>query len=379
MDFKLTEEQEAMRRMARKFAEQELAPVAGEWDEKGEFHWEVVRKLHEAGLLAVGIPEEYGGPGLDAITQALVIEEIAFGCAAVATTVAATSLLAANPILVGGSEAQKRRYCEMVNSGGLGAFALTEPGAGSDVASISTTARRVPGGYVLSGTKCFITNGGVADMYVTFATVDKTLGRRGLTCFLIEKGTPGLIIGKEENKMGIRSSNTTMLTFEELFVEDKNVVGGEGQGFRIAMESLDWSRPMVAAMAVGVAQAAYEYAVKYSKERIQFGQPIAAFQAIQFMLADMAMEIEASRLLVLKACWLRDQGLPCGYVASLAKAFASDTAMRVTTNAVQILGGYGYSKEYPVEKYMRDAKIMQIYEGTNQIQRVVIARNILRD
>ncbi|WP_434510545.1 acyl-CoA dehydrogenase family protein [Desulfitobacterium sp. AusDCA] len=378
MDFKYTEEQEAMRAVARKFAEKEIAPVAGQYDEKDEFPTEIIRKLHEVGLLTIGVPEEYGGPGLDPITQALIAEEISFGDGGTGTTVVASNLLAANPVFVGGNDDQKRRFYSVLNEGKLAAFCLTEPGAGSDAVSMSTTARREGDYYILNGTKQFISNGGVADIFTVFATTDRSLRHKGIIAFMVDAHTPGVIIGKKENKLGIRTSDTRQIIFEDVKVPVANRLGEEGEGWTICMKSLDISRPYIAAMAVGIAQAAYEAAVKYAKERIAFGKPIATFQAIQFMLADMAMGIEASRLFVHKACFLREQGLPFTQMASFAKAFAGDTAMKVTLDAVQILGGYGYVKEYPVEKFMRDAKIMQIYEGTNQIQRVVIANNILR-
>ena len=377
MRFKLTDEQDAMRQVARKFAVKEIAPVAIEFDERDEFPWEIVDKLHKVGLLTIGVPEEYGGPGLDSITQAIVTEEIAYGCAGVATTVAANCLLAANPVLYGGNPEQKKRFYDILNQGKLAAFCLTEPGVGSDAGNLSTSAKRDGDHYILNGTKQFISNGGVAEVYTVFATVDKSRGHKAITGFMVDRNTPGISIGKKENKMGIRTSDTCQVVFEDVRVPVENRLGEEGQGFKICMQALDASRPIVAAIAVGIAQAAYETSVKYAKERIAFGKPIATFQMIQMMIADMAMEIEASRLLVHKACWLRDAGEPFSHIACYSKCFASDMAMRVTTNAVQILGGYGYVKEYPVEKYMRDAKIMQIYEGTNQIQRIVIASNSL--
>jgi len=378
MDFILTDEQEAMRRMARKFAEQEIAPVALEYDEKNEFHYELVEKLYETGLLTIGVPEEYGGPGLDAVGQAVVMEELSRGCAAVGTTVAASCLLAADPVVIAANHEQKERFFNVLNEGKLAAFCLTEPGAGSDVSALKTTARLEGDEYVINGTKCFITNGGVADIFTVCASIDRSKGHKGLCFFIVERDRPGVSVGKKENKLGIRSSSTTDVVFDEVRIPKENLLGKEGDGFKIAMKALDMSRPMVAALAVGVAQAAFEYAANYAKNRIAFGKPIAALQGIQFMLADMAMEIEAARLLVHKACWLKDAGLPYSAASSLSKGFAGDMAMRVTTDAVQILGGYGYIKEYPVEKYMRDAKIMQIYEGTSQVQRVVIAADVLR-
>lgn len=378
MSFILTEEQEMLRKTARKFAEKEIAPVALEYDEKNEFPMEIFRKLHEVGLLTVGVPDEYGGPGLDAISQAIVCEEISYGCAGVATSLLGSSLLAANPVLVGGTHEQKTEFYNILNEGKLAAFCLTEPGAGSDVAGISTTAKREGDYYILNGTKQFITNANVADVYTILATVDKKLGYKGMVAFYLDRHTPGISVSKKENKMGIRPSETCQVVFEDVRVPVRNRLGEEGEGFKIIMKALDISRPLVAALAVGIAQAAYEAALNYTKERAAFGKPIAAFQGIQFMLADMAMGIEASRLLVHKACKLRELGEPFSQVASYAKCFASDTAMKVATDAVQIFGGYGYVKEYPVEKYMRDAKVMQIYEGTNQIQRIVIANNMLK-
>ncbi|AGL03900.1 acyl-CoA dehydrogenase family protein [Desulfoscipio gibsoniae] len=378
MDFLLTEEQETMRRMARKFAEQEIMPVAQEYDEKNQFPYDLIPKLHETGLLTVGVPEEYDGPGLDTVGQAVVMEELSRGCAGVATTVAASCLLAADPVVIAGNHKQKERFFNVLNEGKLAAFCLTEPGAGSDVAALKTTAKLEGDEYVINGSKCFITNGGVADIFTVCASVDRSKGHKGLCFFIVEKDRPGVSVGKKENKLGIRSSSTTDVIFEDVRIPKENLLGKEGDGFKIAMKALDMSRPMVAALAVGVAQAAFEYASNYAKERVAFGKPIAALQGIQFMLAEMAMEIEAARLLIYKACWLRDAGMPYSAASSLAKGYAGDMAMKVTTDAVQILGGYGYIKEYPVEKYMRDAKIMQIYEGTSQVQRVVIAANVLK-
>ncbi|GAB6181390.1 acyl-CoA dehydrogenase AcdA [Desulfotomaculum defluvii] len=378
MNFLLTDEQETMRQVARKFAEQEIMPVALEYDEKNEFHAELIPKLFEAGLLTVGVPEEYGGPGIDTVGQAVVMEELSRGCAAVATTVAASCLLAADPVVIAGNHEQKQRFFDVLNEGKLAAFCLTEPGAGSDVASLKTTATLEGDEYVINGSKCFITNGGVADIFTVCASVDRSKGHKGLCFFIVEKNRPGVSVGKKENKLGIRSSSTTDVIFENVRIPKENLLGKEGDGFKIAMQALDMSRPMVAALAVGVAQAAMEYATKYAKERIAFGKPIAVLQGIQFMLAEMAMQIEAARLLVHKACWQKDAGLPYSVLSSLSKGFAGDMCMKVTTDAVQVLGGYGYIKEYPVEKYMRDAKIMQIYEGTSQVQRVVIAGNMLR-
>ncbi len=378
LSFHLTEEQEAIRDMARKFADQEIAPHAIHFDEKDEFPWEIVKKLHEVGLLTVGVPEEFGGPGIDFIGQAVVCEELARGDAGVGTTVLASCLLGADPVTIGGTDDQKRRFFDVLNKGGLGAFCLTEPGAGSDAAALSMTAKLDGDVYILNGTKQFITNGGVADYYTVFATTDKKLKHKGIVAFMVDRHSPGVSIGKKENKLGIRTSDTAQVVFEDVRVPVENRLWNEGEGFKLCMMTLDMSRPMIAALAVGNAQAAFDCALRYAKDRVAFGKPIATLQAIQFMLADMAMEIEASRLLIWKACWLKMQGKPFGLAASLSKAYSADMGMKVTTDAVQILGGYGYSKEYPAEKCMRDAKIMQLYEGTSQIQRVVIAGNLLR-
>ena len=378
LSFHLTEEQEAIKDMAGKFADQEIAPHAIHFDERDEFPWEIVKKLHEVGLLTVGVPEEFGGPGIDFIGQAVVCEELARGDAGVGTTVLASCMLGADPVTIGGTDDQKRRFFDVLNKGGLGAFCLTEPGAGSDAAALSMTAKLDDDAYILNGTKQFITNGGVADYYTVFATTDKKLKHKGIVAFMVDRHSPGISIGKKENKLGIRTSDTSQVVFEDVRVPVENRLWNEGEGFKLCMMTLDMSRPMIAALAVGNAQAAFDCALRYAKDRVAFGKPIATLQAIQFMLADMAMEIEAARLLIWKACWLKMQGKPFGLAASLSKAYAADMGMKVTTDAVQILGGYGYSKEYPAEKCMRDAKIMQLYEGTSQIQRVVIAANLLR-
>lgn len=378
MDVRLTDEQEMIRKTARDFAENEIIPYCQEWDDQGIFPQETIKKLHEVGLLTVGIPAEYGGPGLDHLSQALVIEELARGDAGIATTLVATTLLGPDPVLIAGTDEQKKWWYGLQNEGVLGAFALTEPGAGSDAGGLSTRCTRVGDEYIINGTKQFITNGAYAGLFTVFATIDKKLGHKGICVFMVDRNTPGITIGPEERKMGIRSSNTTQVIFEDVRVPAANLLGKEGQGWRICMETLDLSRAIVAAMATGVAQAAFEAAVKYSKERIQFGKPISSFQAIQFILADMAMLVETSRLLYQKACCLQDLGLPHTAMASLAKCWAADSAMKVATDAVQVYGGYGYTKDYPVEKYFRDAKIMQIFEGTAQVQRLVIAGDVLR-
>lgn len=376
--FTLTQEQLAIQKMAREFTEKVIVPVAAEYDEREEFPHEILKKMWENGLVNFTIPEDLGGPGLDAFTACLVTEELGRGCAGI-TTAAAANSLAFYPILIAGTEEQKKKFIPPITTTGkFAAFCLTEPNAGSDAASVSTNAKKTDGGYILNGSKCFITNGDVADLYVVFATVDKSKGIKGLTAFIVPK-SEGVSTGKKEKKLGIRASSTVVVNFDNVFVPEENVLGQEGEGFKIAMKTLDTSRPMIGALSVGVARGAYEHALKYSKERVQFGQPIASFQMIQAMLADMATRIDAARLLVWRAAKLVDEKAPFfAKESAMAKLFAGDTAMSVTTDAVQIMGGYGYSREYPVEKFMRDAKIMQIYEGTNQIQRLVIAGNILR-
>jgi alkylation response protein AidB-like acyl-CoA dehydrogenase len=379
MDFELNAEQMAVQKMTREFVEKEVIPVAAHYDEIEETPVDLVRKMVRQGFASITWPEKYGGAGMDPVTLCLVTEELGRGCAGIATGVGANSL-AALPILLAGYEEQKERYLPAIAGGRLASFCLTEPGAGSDVSAIATTALPDGSGYLIDGVKCFITNGGLADIYVVFALTNPERGIRSLTPFVVERGTPGLSAGKKERKMGIRASNTSEVIFEQVRVPVENRLGKEGSGFRAAMETFDLSRPMIGALAVGVARAAYEAAVNYARERVQFGKPIAMQQAIQFMLADMAMEIEAARALVFKAAALaekRERRLSA--YSAMAKAYASDMAMRVTTNALQILGGYGYIRDYPMEKYMRDAKILQIYEGTNQIQRLVIADGILKN
>lgn len=378
MDFALNEEQLELQEMVREFVEKEITPYAAEMDAENHMRDGLIDKANEMGLLNVIVPEELDGPGLDSISVATIYEELGKGCAGVATSLAANSL-ATVPVLLAGTDEQKKMYCDILNNGGLAAFALTEPGAGSDAGGVSTRAvhKKEEGTYTLNGTKMFITNGGLAEIFLVFANTRKTGGIRGLTAFIVPKDTPGFSVGKKENKMGIRPSNTTELVLQDVVIPESYRVGREGEGFRIAMNTLDSARPFVGAVSVGIAQAALDCAVKYAKERRQFGQPIASFQMVQGMLADMAMKVETARLMVQKACWMRDQGMEFSKEAAMAKCYAADTAMQVTTDAVQVMGGYGYTKEYPVEKMMRDAKIMQIYEGTNQIQRLVIANKLL--
>lgn len=378
IDFSLTDEQRALQETARKFARDVIRPVAARHDETGEFPREVIARGFELGVLNLGVPTEHGGPGLPHLEQTLVAEELAWGCTGVATSMIANDL-AFLPILLAGTEEQKRRFiAPMTRSLRFASFALTEPGAGSDAAGIATTARRDGDDYLLNGSKCFITNGGVAEQYTVACTVDPKQRHAGMTVVVVEGRPKGLTVGRHENKMGQRASNTVTLTFEDVRVPVANRIGDEGAGWEIVMRTLDNSRPLTAMFAVGVARAALEHAIEYAATRKQFGKPIREFEAIQFLLADMASDVEAARLLSLKSAWLLDRGERNTLVSSYAKRFAADTAMRVTTDAVQVYGGYGYIKDYPVEKLMRDAKLIQIYEGTSQIQRLVIARELYR-
>jgi alkylation response protein AidB-like acyl-CoA dehydrogenase len=376
-DMTLSQEEKLMLQSIREYSENVIAPAAKEADATGEFPWDVVNKGIELGLHALPIPESYGGAGISSVMTAVISEEMSKACAGIATTLGATGL-SCYPVLIAGSEDQKKLYFDAIMAGKLGGFCLTEPGAGSDSGAVATTAARDGDEYVLNGNKTFITNGGVAGIYTVFATVDKSKGLKGLSAFIVERDRDGVSVGKEENKMGIRASNTTDVIFTNARVPADHLLGKEGDGFKIAMMTLDRSRHIVGAQAVGISQSALAACVRYANERKQFGKPISANQAIQFMLADMATQTEAARWLVRRAAWLQDQGLPYSMESAMAKTFAGDTAMKVTTDAVQIFGGYGYSRDYPIEKLMRDAKIMQIFEGTNQIQRLVIAGQLLK-
>lgn len=379
MDFRLTEEQEMMKRMAHDFAANEIAPYASEWDKNHIYPEDCIKKMHEVGLMTIGVPAEYGGPGLDHVAQNIVAEEIAWGDAGVATIMVASTLLAADPVLVAANDEQKKEFYGRLLEGQLAAFCLTEPGAGSDAGGISTRCTKVGDEYIINGTKQFISNGGTAGVYTLLATLDKKMGTKGMCAFIIDRDTPGITVGKTEDKLGIRTSNTTEVIFEDVRVPAKNLLGKEGQGFYIIMKTLDYSRASIGALATGLAQACLDASIEYAKTRTQFGKPISSFQAIQFKLAEMAMRIEASRLLYLEASSLQDMNVPrFSKAASLAKAFAGDTAVFCATEAVQVFGGYGYVKDYPVEKYYRDAKIFQIYEGTAEVQRIVIANDLLR-
>ncbi len=380
MNFALTEDQKMLRTSIRNFAEKELEPIAAEIDESARFPIESVARAATIGLTGVGYPEEYGGSGGGAADQVIAFEEVARVCAATSVILLVTNELVASPIFVHGAEEQKQKYLvPMLKGKSVGAFGLTEPGAGSDVASMTTTATRDDAGYTLNGSKIFISNGAEADAVVVFATVDRSAGHRGVTAFIVEKGTPGFSVGKHERKLGIRASSTVELVFENCVIPEANRLGEEGNGFRIALETIDASRMGIAAQAVGIAQAAFERSLTYAKERQQFGQPIAQFQAIQWMLADMATQIDAARLLTLRSACLKDSGQSYVKEVSMAKLFAAETAMSVTTKAIQVHGGYGYTKDYPVERYFRDAKITEIYEGTSEMQRMTIARQLLRD
>lgn len=380
MDFTLTEEQEMFRRMVRDFATKEIEPVAAECDEKEKFPREIFARMAELGLTGVCIDEEYGGSGGGHLHLIIAIEEIARACAATSVILGADISLCCHSIYKFGTEEQKRRFVVPLAKGEkIGCFALTEASAGSDAAALETMAVRQDDGYILNGTKIFTTNGDEADIAVVFATVDKSLRSRGIVGFVVERGTPGFSVGKKERKLGIRASSTTELIFEDCFIPLENRLGEEGQGFRLALSIIDSSRAMIAAQAVGIAQAALDASLRYAKQRQQFGQPIADFQAIQWILVDMATAIDAARLLTYRAAYLEDAGLPFLKEAAMSKLFASEVAMTATTKAVQIHGGYGYIKDYPVERYFRDAKITEIYEGTSEVQRLTIARSLLRE
>jgi alkylation response protein AidB-like acyl-CoA dehydrogenase len=380
MEFKLSEQHQMMQKMFREFSQKEIAPNAARLDEAAEFPADNIRKMGAQGFMGIPIPEQYGGAGADFLTYILCVEEISRACASTGVILSVHTSVGTYPILYFGTEEQKQKYIPKLASGEyVGAFALTEPGAGSDASALRTSAKKDGDDYVLNGTKIFISNGGHAQIYTVFATVDKKLGTKGITAFLVEKDTPGFRVGAIEKKMGLNADITTELVFEDCRIPASQRLGQEGEGFKIAMSLLDSGRIGIGAQGLGIAQAAYDEALKYAQFREQFGQPIFNNQAIAFKLADMATRIEAARLLVYQAAFRKENGLPSGKQASMAKMFATDTAMAVTTEAVQVLGGYGYSREYPVERLFRDAKITQIYEGTNQIQRLVIAKAIAKE
>ncbi len=376
MDFNLTPDQLEIKDLAMKFAKNEMMPKAHEYDEKAELPHAILEKAWSLGLVNTCIPTEYGGNGFTAIDSMIITEALAYGCMGMNTAIMANDL-ALLPIVIGGTDEQKKRFLTpMTEKYKMAAFCLTEPSNGSDAGGIKTLIKEDGDDVVINGNKMWITNAGYADLFVLYGTTDPTLKHKGITAVVIEKGTPGIELGKKEDKMGHRCSDTRAVTFNNVRVPKSNILGGINKGWGIAMKTLDHSRPMVAASAVGGAQCAFDHSVKYAKERIQFNVPISQHQAVQFMISDMAMKIEASRLLVHKAAWLLDNHLPNTQLASYAKAFAADSCMQIATDAVQIYGGYGYSKEYPVEKIMRDAKLIQLYEGTSQIQRLVIAKEI---
>ena len=376
MELRFTEEQDMMRQMVRDFAKAEIEPFV-ERMEQGEFPRDILQKMGELGLMGTTAPESLGGSEMDFTSYIIAINELSKVSAVVGVILSVHTSVGTNPIIYFGNDAQKQKYVPKLASGEyLGAFCLTEPSAGSDAGSLKSRAVKDGDSYIINGSKVFITNGGEADVYIVFASTSPELGTRGISAFIVEKGTPGLVIGKDEHKMGLHGSSTVQLTFENMVVPAGNLLGAEGEGFKIAMSNLDAGRIGIAAQALGIAEAALGAATDYAKERVQFGKPIAANQGVGFKLADMATAVEAARLLVYRAANLRTQGLPCGKEASMAKLFASKTAVDVAIDAVQIFGGYGYTEDYPVERYFRDAKVTEIYEGTSEIQRIVIGKHL---
>ena len=380
MDYLLTEEQIMIRDLARQIAREKIQPVAAKYDAEGIFPWDIVKVMSDSDLFGVYIEEKYGGTGGGCMELVLATEELSKACGGISLALAATAL-GTYPIILFRTEEQKQKYLpDLAKGKRLAAFALTEAGAGSDAAAVATTAQKKGDHYILNGTKQWITNGGEAEVYTVVASVDRSKGARGAACFIVEKGTPGFEFGKKEDKMGIRASATRELVFTDCKIPRENLLGKEGGGFIVAMKTFDQSRPGVASQALGIAQGALDLTVAYIKERKQFGKPISSFQGVQFMLADMATEIEAARALIYATARMVDSGAKkISKDSAIAKLFASDMAMKVTTDCVQLFGGYGYMRDYPIEKYMRDAKITQIYEGTNQIQRAVIAANLLKE
>jgi acyl-CoA dehydrogenase len=377
LNYQLSEEQKLVQETVRKFVAEEVIPVAAKFDKTSEFPKDLILRLCSIGCVNITIPAELNGNGLTNLDGVIAVEELAYGCSGITTSCVANDL-ALIPIVLGGTAEQKKQFVgEICKNSLFASFCLSEPGAGSDVAGIATKAEKVEGGYKISGAKQWISNGGVASQYTVFATLDRSLKHKGLCCFVVPADAPGVSRGHHEDKMGQRASNTTTVTFENVFVPENARIGAEGEGFKLAMRTLDLTRPFTAAIAVGIAKRALDCALDYSKQRKQFGQAISEFQAIQFMLADAATEVAAARHLTYHSAWLADNKQRNSLESSMAKRFAADIAMKVTTDAVQIYGGYGYTKDYPVEKLMRDAKLMQIYEGTSQIQRIVIARELL--
>ncbi len=377
ISFSLSEEQKALQEMAREFALKEMKPKAAKYDRGEEFPEDVMKKAFDVGFLTCTIPKEYGGGGLGKLDTVIISEELAAGCAGMYTTMMVNALAYTPIILYGNNEQRKKFLTPHTEKMSFASFCLTEREAGSDAGSLKTKAQKKGSEYVINGSKCFISNGGIASFYVVFANSDPERGMRGISAFIVPRETPGLTVGKVEDKMGHRASNTVELFFEDVRVPEENLLGKEGIGFIIAMKTLDETRAPVGAAGVGVARAALEYATEYAKTRVQFGKPIALFQHISFKIAQMAIEINAARHLVWHAAWMTDNNLPCGKESAMAKAFGSDVAMKVTTEALQIFGGYGYMRDYPMEKLMRDAKLLQIYEGTNEIQRLIISREVI--
>ena len=379
MNFTLTKEQELVRQMVRDFAVNEVKPIAAEIDVTERFPMENVKKMGELGMMGIPFPTEFGGAGGDVLSYILAVEELSKVCATTGVILSAHTSLCASLINENGTPEQKEKYLRDLCTGNkIGAFGLTEPGAGTDAAGQQTTAVLDGDNYILNGSKIFITNGGVADTFIVFAMTDKSKGTKGISAFIVEKGFPGFSIGKKEDKLGIRASSTTELIFENCVVPKENLIGREGKGFGIAMKTLDGGRIGIAAQALGIAEGALDEAIKYMKERKQFGRPIAAFQGSQWMVAEMSTKIEAARFLVYKAAWLKENKQPYSIDAARAKLYAAEVAMDVTTKAVQLFGGYGYTKEYPVERMMRDAKITEIYEGTSEVQKMVISGSLLK-
>jgi len=376
MELRFTEEQEMMRKMVRDFAKSEITPFI-EKMEQGEFPRQIIKKMGELGLMGIPVPEKYGGSEMDFISYIIAIHELSKVSATVGVILSVHTSVGTYPILYFGTDEQKNKYLPKLASGEyLGAFCLTEQSAGSDAGSLKTRAVKKGNEYVLNGSKVFITNGGEADVYIVFASTNPEAGSKGVSAFIVDKNTPGFVIGKDEKKMGLHGSRTVQLTFEDMRVPEGNLLGKEGEGFKIALANLEVGRIGIATQALGIAEAALEAAVDYAKERHQFGKPIAAQQGLGFKLADMATSVEAAKLLIYRAADLRAQGLKCGFESSMAKLFASKTAVEVSTEAIQVFGGYGYTEDYPVERYFRDAKITEIYEGTSEIQRIVISKHL---
>nr|WP_295970677.1 acyl-CoA dehydrogenase family protein [uncultured Bacillus sp.] len=377
LDFSLTETQKEWRDKTRKFVEEYIVPVASQHDEEERFPVEIVEKAAQIGLLDFAVPSEFGGPGLDALSVSLICEELGYGCVGMSTTIAGNGL-ASYPVLFGGNDEQKQRYFNYIINGKLTAFALTEPGAGSDAGAVATTAVLDGDEYVINGTKCFCTNGGKADVMTLIASTDPSQGSKGLSCFIVELNREGITVGKKEDKMGLRASNTVEVIFSDCRIPKENLVGKEGHGFKLAMTTLDSARMSVASSALGLSKRIMKESIKFVKNEKRGGKPIAASQQVQFKLADMAIMIESAEALVYKTCYLKNAGIPYGKEAAMIKTYCSDVAMNIASTAVGIFGPYGYLVEGLVEKFMRDVKVMQIYEGSNQVQRIVIANNILR-